>query len=337
MSTVNLYDVLNIQQDATKQQIKDAYRKLVKEFHPDKEGGNEEMFELVTHAYNILVDPQQRAEYDELFKITKQSSMDHVKLKEQAKGYYKAQEGEVHKISDDDRKKTFKTVFSDMDKKHGYKRDDDDKKITSKSATTLLRDLELARQQEDIENIHDRIFADGFDTAKFNAAFDAMHKSNGELIKHSGNPDAWNSTSDQFGASFSSINNYEDIYAEDENIGNTVYGSVKIDNTKKKKITKSDIEKIQSADYTKGHNYKGDEYLKSIEEKLKERELEDEKYKNREFTDYSADSYGGYGIFENLGLKNAGSLTWAEDEDDIKTRYNRLLELRRNNEDLNKK
>ena len=50
MSTVNLYDVLNIEQDATKNQIKDAYIKLVKEFHPDKPKGDAEMFELITHA-----------------------------------------------------------------------------------------------------------------------------------------------------------------------------------------------------------------------------------------------------------------------------------------------
>ena len=38
-------------------------------------------------------------------------------------------------------------------------------------------------------------------------------------------------------------------------------------------------------------------------------------------------SCGGYGIFDNIGIKNLNNITW-DDDDDIKTRYKRLLETR---------
>ena len=54
MASVNLYDVLKVENDATRKDIKSAYKLLVKEFHPDRPTGDKEMFELVTHAYNVL-------------------------------------------------------------------------------------------------------------------------------------------------------------------------------------------------------------------------------------------------------------------------------------------
>lgn len=60
------YQVLGLERDATDEQIKKAYRKLARELHPDlnKEADAEERFKLVTHAYEVLSDPQSRAAYD---------------------------------------------------------------------------------------------------------------------------------------------------------------------------------------------------------------------------------------------------------------------------------
>ena len=60
------YQVLGLERDATDEQIKKAYRKLARELHPDlnKEADAEERFKLVTHAYEVLSDPQSRATYD---------------------------------------------------------------------------------------------------------------------------------------------------------------------------------------------------------------------------------------------------------------------------------
>lgn len=57
------YVVLGIQTDATEVQIKAAYRKKARESHPDR-GGDAQVFNEVTEAYNVLSDPEKRQAYD---------------------------------------------------------------------------------------------------------------------------------------------------------------------------------------------------------------------------------------------------------------------------------
>lgn len=57
------YQVLRISVTATEKEIKVAYRKAARKAHPDH-GGDPAMFRLVTLAYETLIDPKRRAEYD---------------------------------------------------------------------------------------------------------------------------------------------------------------------------------------------------------------------------------------------------------------------------------
>src|SRR5436189_269149 len=64
----DFYKVLGVPKDATEAEIKKAYRKLAREFHPDANKGNakaEERFKEISEANDVLGDPKKRKEYDE--------------------------------------------------------------------------------------------------------------------------------------------------------------------------------------------------------------------------------------------------------------------------------
>ncbi|MDD5547364.1 MAG: DnaJ C-terminal domain-containing protein [Candidatus Pacebacteria bacterium] len=58
------YKVLGVEQSASQDQIKDAYRKLAHKHHPDKAGGNEQKFKEINEAYQILSNKEKRSQYD---------------------------------------------------------------------------------------------------------------------------------------------------------------------------------------------------------------------------------------------------------------------------------
>lgn len=67
MAKKDYYDVLGVNRKASSQEIKSAYRKLAKKYHPDINPGDtrtEQLFKEVTEAYNVLSDEEKRKLYD---------------------------------------------------------------------------------------------------------------------------------------------------------------------------------------------------------------------------------------------------------------------------------
>ncbi len=60
----DFYETLGVKKDASKDEIKKAFRKLAHQYHPDKQGGDEKKFKEVNEAYGVLSDDKKRGEYD---------------------------------------------------------------------------------------------------------------------------------------------------------------------------------------------------------------------------------------------------------------------------------
>ena len=66
MMSKSLYETLEVSENASQDDIKKSYRKLARKYHPDvnKQKEAEEKFKEINAAYEILSDPQKRAQYD---------------------------------------------------------------------------------------------------------------------------------------------------------------------------------------------------------------------------------------------------------------------------------
>jgi curved DNA-binding protein len=68
MEFKDYYNIMGVKRDATQDEIKRAYRKLARKYHPDvsKEANAETRFKEVGEAYEVLKDPEKRTAYDQL-------------------------------------------------------------------------------------------------------------------------------------------------------------------------------------------------------------------------------------------------------------------------------
>lgn len=63
------YTILGVSKNASKEEIKKAYRALAHKYHPDKHGGDEKKFKEINEAYHVLSDDKKRAQYDQYGRV----------------------------------------------------------------------------------------------------------------------------------------------------------------------------------------------------------------------------------------------------------------------------
>ncbi|HEY4498106.1 MAG TPA: DnaJ C-terminal domain-containing protein [Candidatus Paceibacterota bacterium] len=63
------YEILGVSRNASREEIKKAYRRLAHEHHPDKGGGDGEKFKEINEAYQVLSDEEKRRQYDQFGQV----------------------------------------------------------------------------------------------------------------------------------------------------------------------------------------------------------------------------------------------------------------------------
>ena len=74
----DLYNILGVNRNATNNQIKNSFRKIIKKLHPDKNKGNTEKVIKVIKAYKILSNTEKRTQYDRDGAISEDLNLDAV-------------------------------------------------------------------------------------------------------------------------------------------------------------------------------------------------------------------------------------------------------------------
>src|SRR5687768_18597279 len=97
MDYVDYYKILELDKSATTDQVKKAYRKLARKYHPDLNPDNKEankMFQQINEANEVLSDPEKRKKYDQYGKDW-QHADEFEKMRQQQGRYQSANRGET--------------------------------------------------------------------------------------------------------------------------------------------------------------------------------------------------------------------------------------------------
>lgn len=320
------YNVLGIPQNAKLPEIKKNFRKLAAKYHPDQPDGDASIFALVARAYECLSNEHKREEYDRMLDIEKKTRRSNIFNQKKAfEEFIKTQEKDAPKKEYAEAK--YKIDYAEMDRKSGFDRSKyNEQPLSSVDAIKKLKDMELEREQEELEFQQPELFTAGnFDREKFNALFELKYKQNqkdNQLMKHTGLPSAFN---DVAGSSFISCEGeegdgkYGNIFDEGEVRGNDRYGSI-YDTGERVQVNKDDLDKIKGykTEYST-HNVIGNDYKSEIEKRLREREMEDKLYEARKYKDFDTDkTMGGYGFLHQVNL-TGNELEWENEEIDEST------------------
>jgi curved DNA-binding protein len=148
---VDYYKILDIDIEATQEEIKHKYIELAKKYHPDQKTGNTELFQLISKAYELLSNKETRKEYDLYFL---KQSFDEI----QEDSFYKLKDNfnefitmnDNKKLSKEELDKLCKEVFNDVDNFNEFKLDNSE---LSKRTNDLL----FERDSNEIETTDDRL------------------------------------------------------------------------------------------------------------------------------------------------------------------------------------
>jgi curved DNA-binding protein CbpA len=168
---VDLYELLDVEIDSRPEEIKKAYLKLSKVHHPDH-GGNNEMFQEITKAYEILYSKDSRKEYDIYFlkkNMDKSEIDDLLRFKNEYKNFVNAN---TKTITEEKLSELYKTLFDNNIK---------EEILEDIELTKRINDINLERETMDIEVDDDKLFKLVSEDNSVNDVFEFIKNKNEEI------------------------------------------------------------------------------------------------------------------------------------------------------------
>jgi len=328
---IDFYKVLEVTSDATDIEIEISYDRLCQIYHPDnvkarhseqlqnviakykskgvkisqstldklKSKLNDKLneavltFNLINQAYSKL--SKDRLAYDNEYAKFQELESDFTNMKDAALNYMSVQKSTPSE-EDNLRKKQ---MWDEMNRKHGFDENFSRREVAAldeKTTQKLLEEMRISRNQFDQEDRPELILdPKNLDNRKFNALYEKTYnsKKKGELMNAS-EPVPMSLAQDN-GSQFCGLNQFDQIYAEDD-ANNLQFSAVDFSNVRKK-ITQQDLDELQNDDYL---NY---EEKKLTQDDIDKYQAERSSFNSRrdEWTmkDYSNDiMYGG--VYEGL-------------------------------------
>lgn len=209
MENKTYYEILGVSPKCTQDEIKVAYRKLIKKFHPDKCNDESDVkhtkaklnatnmghVKLINKAYEILKNSSKRNDYDNSLKVIKKKGDDFLEMKQGALDFFKTHEMSKEELAEAKLRaeKEYAQKSRDMDRKMGINNQvGTDRKVarppTTEELERQISQLETLRDQEYIENIPSKICDEkDFNITRFNDVFDSIAEETNSLIQYTGN------------------------------------------------------------------------------------------------------------------------------------------------------
>lgn len=333
MSTVDLYDVLQVDSDCSKKNIIKAYRELAKKYHPDKCKGKEDLFDLINHAFDILSDDVKRDNYDNLRTMSKKNNKQHYQKKAEFDNFISLQENSELSKTKEQAKIDFMESKKLLDEKSGFNQsqyeDEKKNKLSKENMKELIEDIQLSREQEDIELTQENFFeGKKFNLNKFNAIFEKAKEKESATNKNTSlinKPLEYNSY----------CNNYTPVDSDsttpfcesNTNINNELYSAIDFSTPISKiNITKEELANLPKSsckDYKKNVSTK--KYKNLLDDIIKNRDNETQELKNMKFNDFNKNINDGHMFLHTLGLSDT---LQCDDDAEMQKKYQLLLKDR---------
>ena len=191
MENKTYYEILGVSPKCSQMDIKLAYRSLIKKYHPDKidiehlDGDCVTNVKAINKAYETLKNQSKRSMYDSALKIPKKKTNDFLEMKQQSKKFFEQMENDIKesRCTKLDAEKNFEKLNAEIDRKMGITEHIDSNRKQRYIPSTYefekqVEQIEILRNQEDIENLPTKIQSGEFNVDRFNQMFDEMIEKN---------------------------------------------------------------------------------------------------------------------------------------------------------------